>query len=171
MASLSTVYAISVFLSSVAGMGSAFLANQIYPLVGGSEPSPSAATDVAKTVKKADQADIDARKKAEAPPPPPAEDLSVKLKELLEKHLPDKNVVDAYNIIVTPVSDWSKVLGDKSVRRRIVLDYHPDKCVGKEDICTLIFKKFGAMQACEKGEPCEQYGDETAKAIEILEKM
>ena len=40
MASLSTVYSIATILSSVAGMGAAFLGNKIYPLIGGSAPPP-----------------------------------------------------------------------------------------------------------------------------------
>ena len=40
MASLTTVYIISVIVASIAGMGSAFLGNKIYPLKGG-EQSPT----------------------------------------------------------------------------------------------------------------------------------
>jgi len=35
MASLTTVYMLSVLLSSAAGMGAAFVGNRIYPLTGG----------------------------------------------------------------------------------------------------------------------------------------
>ena len=37
MVSLTTVYAISIVFASIAGMGSAFLGNKIYPLTGGGE--------------------------------------------------------------------------------------------------------------------------------------
>ena len=40
MASLTTVYMISMILTSIAGIGSAFLGNKIYPLTGGAEPIP-----------------------------------------------------------------------------------------------------------------------------------
>jgi hypothetical protein len=37
MASLTTVYVISIMLASIASMGSAFLGNRIYPIAGGAE--------------------------------------------------------------------------------------------------------------------------------------
>jgi hypothetical protein len=44
MASLTTVYMISMILTSIVGMGSAFLGNRIYPLKGGVEPPTSVQT-------------------------------------------------------------------------------------------------------------------------------
>jgi hypothetical protein len=66
MASLTTVYVISVIVTSIAGMGSAFLGNKIYPLKGGYQPPPPTPAEVAAAVKKAEIADTEARKKADA---------------------------------------------------------------------------------------------------------
>ena len=58
MASLSTVYSIATILSSVAGMGAAFLGNKIYPLVGGSTPPPPTPAEVKEATRvAADKAD------------------------------------------------------------------------------------------------------------------
>ena len=46
MASLSTVYAITTVLASVAGMGAAFVGNRIFPLKGGSQPLPPTPAEV-----------------------------------------------------------------------------------------------------------------------------
>jgi hypothetical protein len=48
MASLTTVYMISMILTSIAGIGSAFLGNKIYPLTGGAEPPPPTPSEVSK---------------------------------------------------------------------------------------------------------------------------
>jgi hypothetical protein len=46
MSSLSTVYAITTVLSSIAGMGAAFIGNRIFPLTGGSRPPPPTPAEV-----------------------------------------------------------------------------------------------------------------------------
>jgi hypothetical protein len=46
MSSLSTVYAITTVLSSIAGMGAAFIGNRIFPLKGGSRPPPPTPAEV-----------------------------------------------------------------------------------------------------------------------------
>ena len=46
MSSLSTVYAITTVLSSIAGMGAAFIGNRIFPLTGGSRPQPPTPAEV-----------------------------------------------------------------------------------------------------------------------------
>jgi len=48
MASLTTVYMISMILTSIAGFGSAFLGNRIFPLKGGAEPPPPTPAEVSK---------------------------------------------------------------------------------------------------------------------------
>ena len=57
MASLTTVYMISVLLSSAAGMGAAFVGNKIYPIKGGAEVPPPTPAEVKKaTAEAADKA-------------------------------------------------------------------------------------------------------------------
>lgn len=48
MASLTTVYTISMFLTSIAGIASAFLGNRIFPLTGGAQPVPKEEQPVPK---------------------------------------------------------------------------------------------------------------------------
>jgi hypothetical protein len=59
MASLTTVYVISVILTSIAGMGAAFVGSKIYPLKGGAEPPPPTPAEVKRAT--ADAADKAAR--------------------------------------------------------------------------------------------------------------
>ena len=40
MASLTTVYMISILFTSIAGVSAAFLGNRIFPLVGGAQEQP-----------------------------------------------------------------------------------------------------------------------------------
>jgi len=89
MVSLTTVYGISILLTSLAGMGSAFVGNKIYPLKGGAVELPPTPADVKKATEEADKAASDAAVKAaklaaadlyevkkaqqaEEPPPTPA---------------------------------------------------------------------------------------------------
>ena len=74
------IYGLSILIASVSSMGSAFLANRIYPLKGGDEPPPPTAAEVAAAVKKAEKADTDASKLADklaasdtSVPQPPAQ--------------------------------------------------------------------------------------------------
>jgi hypothetical protein len=55
MASLSTVYIVSVVLASLAGVGSAFIGNRIYPIKGGSELPPPSPEEVSEAAEKASQ--------------------------------------------------------------------------------------------------------------------
>jgi len=59
MASLTTVYVISVILTSIAGMGAAFVGSKIYPLKGGAETPPPTPAEVKRAT--ADAADKAAR--------------------------------------------------------------------------------------------------------------
>jgi hypothetical protein len=89
MVSLTTVYGISIFLTSLAGMGAAFVGNKIYPIKGGAVELPPTPADVKKATEEADKAASDAAVKAaklaaadvyevkkaqqaEEPPPTPA---------------------------------------------------------------------------------------------------
>lgn len=64
MASLTTVYAISIILTSLAGIGSAFVGNKIYPLKGGTIVLPPTPADVKKATEEADKATSVAADKA-----------------------------------------------------------------------------------------------------------
>ena len=55
MASLSTVYIVSVVLASLAGGGSAFIGNRIYPIKGGSSLPPPSPEEVSEAAEKASQ--------------------------------------------------------------------------------------------------------------------
>lgn len=55
MASLSTVYIVSVVLASLAGVGSAFIGNRIYPIKGGSSLPPPSPEEVSQAAEKASQ--------------------------------------------------------------------------------------------------------------------
>ncbi len=55
MASLSTVYIVSVVLASLAGVGSAFIGNRIYPIKGGSGLPPPSPEEVSQAAEKASQ--------------------------------------------------------------------------------------------------------------------
>jgi len=55
MASLSTVYIVSVVLASLAGVGSAFIGNRIYPIKGGSGLPPPSPEEVSEAAEKASQ--------------------------------------------------------------------------------------------------------------------
>jgi hypothetical protein len=55
MASLSTVYIVSVVLASLAGVGSAFIGNRIYPIKGGAELPPPSPEEVSEAAEKASQ--------------------------------------------------------------------------------------------------------------------
>ena len=56
MASLTTVYVISIILTSLAGIGSAFVGNKIYPLKGGAVELPPTPAEVEKATAEADKA-------------------------------------------------------------------------------------------------------------------
>jgi hypothetical protein len=64
MVSLTTVYGISIFLTSLAGMGAAFVGNKIYPITGGAVELPPTPADVKKATEEADKAASDAAVKA-----------------------------------------------------------------------------------------------------------
>jgi hypothetical protein len=75
MSSLSTVYAITTVLSSIAGMGAAFIGNRIFPLAGGSRPPPPTPAEVEQATRIA----ADKAQKLAA-----AEDFEKELPELVQ---------------------------------------------------------------------------------------
>ena len=85
MSSLSTVYVITTVLSSIAGMGAAFVGNRIFPLKGGSRQPPPTPAEVEEATRVA--ADK-AQRLASA--------------EEYEKKLPLENSEDIHEVIKTP---------------------------------------------------------------------
>jgi hypothetical protein len=145
MVSLTTVYGISIALTSLAGMGAAFVGNKIYPLKGGAVELPPTPADVKKATEEADKAASDAAVKAaklaaadvyevkkaqqaeESIPKPVSEETSVpaptdinSLQETIKTQFNKddafaKNVVD---FIKTPVDDWKNIAGSLQELRR-----------------------------------------------------
>jgi hypothetical protein len=94
MSSLSTVYAITTVLSSIAGMGAAFIGNRIFPLTGGSRLPPPTPAEVEEATRvAADKAQKLAaaeefEKKTPEPVPEPVPEL-VKLAPENPEDLPE----------------------------------------------------------------------------------
>lgn len=88
MVSLTTVYGISIFLTSLAGMGSAFVGNKIYPIKGGAVELPPTPADVEKATAEADKAANAAAVKAAKLAP--AEPYQVKKAQEAEEPVPEK---------------------------------------------------------------------------------
>lgn len=74
MVNLSTVYAISIVLASVAGMGSAFLGHRFYPIVGGAAKPPPSPSEVYAEAKKTAEL---AERLASAQIPPKEEETEI----------------------------------------------------------------------------------------------
>jgi hypothetical protein len=64
MASLSTVYFISIIMASLAGIGSAFVGNAIHEIKGGADYVPPTPAEVANATAEAERATNEADKKA-----------------------------------------------------------------------------------------------------------
>lgn len=88
MVSLTTVYGISIFLTSLAGMGSAFVGNKIYPIKGGAVELPPTPADVEKATAEADKAANAAAVKAAKLAA--AEPYQVKKAQEAEEPVPEK---------------------------------------------------------------------------------
>lgn len=147
MVSLSTVYVISIVLTSLAGMGSAFVGNKVYPIQGGAVIPPPTPEDVrkateeaAKKAKEYAEATVFAKKQAEEekkeeptiyaseePPkeeekpvdePPKEEEKSLK-DQIMEKFEVDDETAQAItDFVQTPVIDWKKIASSQSDLRR-----------------------------------------------------
>lgn len=159
MASLTTVYVISIILTSLAGIGSAFVGNTIYPLKGGAvelPPTPSEETSVPAV---------------EAPAPVNINSLEEAIKTGF--NMDDefsKNVVD---FIKTPVIEWTSIAGSPQELRRKFMKAltHPNlnKCPVKLlDLCKIVNIKYSNMKDFIEGNPYTPYEDQTKDALALL---
>lgn len=195
MVSLSTVYVISIVLTSLAGMGSAFVGNKVYPIQGGAILPPLTPEDVRKaTEEAADKARAYAEassfqkkqaeeEKKEEPniyaseePPKEEEKPTSELKQkILEKFQVNDEVGQAITEFVqTPVVDWKKIADTPSdLRRKFVMTMtHPDqnKCPPKLlDLCKIVYVKYSNMISFINDDATYvPYGDQTSEALTLL---
>ena len=146
MASLTTVYMISIILTSIAGIGSAFVGNRIYPISGG----------------------------AEKPEEKPEEKLGP-LEETIksEFNMDDEFAKNVVAFIKTPVPQWKTIAADdrelKQKFRRALTHPNLNKCPARLlDICKIVNIKFVNMMDLINGKPYTPYGDQTADANAVL---
>lgn len=136
MASLTTVYVISIILTSLAGIGSAFVGNKIYPLKGGAVELPPTPAEVEKATAEADKAASAAALKAsklaaadaynikkaqeaqevpvpEVPVPevPTASNETDTLKNAIKTgfNMDDEFAANVVDFIKTPVIEWASL--------------------------------------------------------------
>ena len=167
MVSLTTVYGISIFLTSLAGMGSAFVGNKIYPIKGG-------AVEVLPTPTEEAPAPETPAPQPEAATPPTPEELNT-LEEAIKTGFNmdeefAKNVVD---FIKTPVANWETIAPTPSELRRkfmkTLTHANQNKCPAKLiDLCKIVSIKYSNMKDSIEGNAYMPYGDQTAEALALL---
>ena len=158
MASLTTVYMISIILTSIAGIGSAFVGNNIYPISGGSEKP------VEKPVEQPEE-------KPEEKPEEPVEPLEQTIKT--EFNMDDEFAKNVVAFIKTPVTQWNSIASDpRELRQKFMRALtHPNlnKCPARLlDICKIVNIKYSNMSDLINGKPYTPYGDQTADAAAVL---
>lgn len=155
MASLTTVYIVSLVLASLSGIGSAFAGHSFYQWSEG-EPvvSPKEEPVVSKEEKEVKQ----------------EEDL----KTLLERETQNSTVAHAiFDFIETPVMEWKTIA---PTFRDLVKKYndsmaHPDKnkCTPKLlKVCNMVAVKFSRMRDFIQTETPDSLGDQTSEALKLL---
>ena len=163
MASLTTVYGISIVLASLGGIGSAFLANKIHPLAGG---AISTSTELIK---------MDSTGSENSTPPEPVsvspEQLEQRISADFGSDIAAKNIVD---FIRTPVDKWQTIAPSfNALRQKYVKSMtHPDqdKCPKKlAEICNMVSVKFSEMRQFINGENYQNLGDQSADVLKILD--
>ena len=160
MASLTTVYGICIVLASLAGIGSAFAANKIYPLTGG---ALSTSTELIKM-------DSTVEQKQEAPEDVSPEHLEEQIAKEFGNEIAAKNIVE---FIRTPVENWQSIAPSfNALRQKYARSMtHPDqdKCPKKlTDLCNMVSIKFSEMRQFINGETHQNLGDQSADALKIL---
>jgi len=144
MASLTTVYILSIVLASLSGIGSAFAGHTFYQW-GGSG-----------TI---------------LPPEPKSEP---DLKKLLEKETTKEVAESMVEFIETPVMEWKKIAPSfrELVQKYVSTATHPDKnkCPPKLlKICNLVSVKFSRMRDFIRSEAPDSLGNQTSEALAILQ--
>jgi len=158
MASLTTVYLISIILSSIAGLGSAFVGNKIYPITGGAvveeklEPQPE-----------------------EKPEDKPEPQSDYPLEETIKSEFNmdyefAKNVVA---FIKTPVRQWNSIASNpRELKQKFTKTLtHPNlnKCPQRLlDICKIVNIKYSNMLDFINQKDYTPYGDQSVDAAAVL---
>jgi len=164
---------ISLVLTSISAMGSAFVGNKIYPIKGGGElPTPPK------------EADEENKEKALEPVPeelPALEDstsTNMTVNDLrntikTEFGMDDQFAQNVMDFIQTPVTDWQKIAPSLSALRlkfRQTLTHdNVNKCPEKLlNVCKLVSIKYSNMKDLIEGGNYTPYGDQTSDAISLL---
>jgi hypothetical protein len=163
MASLTTVYMISIILTSIAGMSSAFVGNSIYPLTGGADEKPEV------------QADLESTPSAEPLPETQAEETLEPLEETIknEFNMDDEFARNVIAFIKTPVTEWKTIAADdrelKKKFRNTLTHPNLNKCPARLlDVCKIVNIKFVNMIDLINDKSYTPYGDQTADALAVL---
>ena len=153
MVSLSTVYLISILLTSAAGFGSAFAAKKV---TGGAVTTLPPSETL-----------------PEAPPSEP-KDQSVLSSAIQSGFGMDQEFADGImEFIQTPVGEWNKIASTPSELRRKFMRTltHPNlnKCPQELlKVCELVSKKYSNMRDFIEGNSYQNDGDQTQEAIALL---
>lgn len=168
MVSLSTVYVVSIILASIAGMGSAFVGNKIYPIQGGAEPV------VEKQIVEEPESVVEEPKEEEEQVPQLEEQKSDLSGKIAERFNVDNETADIISQFVeVPVSEWKKIADSPGdLKRKFVRTMtHPDRnqCP-KEllDLCKIVYVKYSNMKSYIDGDTFTPYGDQTSEALHLL---
>jgi len=198
MASLTTVYMISVLLSSLAGMGAAFVGNKVYPIKGGAEVAPPTPAEVKAATEDADKAThLTAEpyqiKKAQEDEPPteeakvqekPKPTEEAKVEEQPESDKLTKAIMDGFGMdaefaknvvsfIKTPVRSWREIASTQSELKQKFMKTltHPNlnKCPeALKNICKIVAVKYSNMKDFIEEKDYTPFEDETADALNVL---
>lgn len=153
MASLTTVYSISIVLTSIAGMGSAFAGNRIYPIAGGAE-SPVIKEE--PLVSKSEEPDL---KKA-----------------IMDGFDLDEEFANNLTLFIkTPVILWTNIASSpQELRQKFMKTLtHPNlnKCPESlTEICKLVSIKYSNMKDFIDNKDYSNFGDQTLEARTILSR-
>jgi len=159
MASLTTVYLISIILTSIAGMSSAFVGNTIYPLTGGAEEKP----------------EVQAKSSPEPAPESQPEETLEPLEETIknEFNMDNEFAKNVVAFIKTPVTQWNTIASDpRELKQKFMRALtHPNlnKCPPRLiDICKIVNIKYSNMLDLINGRDYTPYGDQSADATAVL---
>jgi len=147
MASLTTVYVVSLVLASLSGIGSAFVGHAVYPWKGGA---------VVETPIETTKPDV------------------INLESQIAKQFGNKETAKVIaEFIETPVMEWKTIA---PTFRDLVKKYndsmaHPDKnkCTPKLlKVCNMVAVKFSRMRDFIQTETPDSLGDQTSEALKLL---
>jgi hypothetical protein len=162
----------SLVLTSIAAMGSAFVGNKIYPIKGGAEvPTPPKEADAENKEKAVESA-------PELPALEDSKSTNMTVNDLrntikTEFGMDDEFAQNVMDFIQTPVNDWQKIAPSLSALRikfRQTLTHdNVNKCPEKLlNVCKLVSIKYSNMKDFIEGGNYTPYGDQTSDAISLL---